>query len=178
MAGFRGCLCRRKVQRRRFRRKRKTIAILKRGDVIQAFFAGIADLQEIRFQQGNAVGQKFRKRTVEVFAQGRVQRVLEYVRQLCRNFRKARESVARRSPAQCVRRNVQPLEIFAARRDLLQHADVLPQILQVLGGLLEKHLDGFAVRHAHARPSVTSSGFCSSSAVGLRYRMQSFSTMA
>ena len=55
--------------------------------------------------------------------------------------------------------DVEALEIFAARRDFLKHADVLPQILQVLGSFLEEELDGFAVGHAHASSSVTSSGF-------------------
>src|ERR1700722_12707912 len=115
---------------------------------------------------------------MQVVAKRRVQRVLEHVGELRANLRKARETVTRGSPAEPMRRNIKPLQILAARRNLLQHADVLAQILQVLGRFLQEHLDGFAVRHAHARPSATSSGFCSSSVVGLRYRMQSFSTMA
>ena len=77
-----------------------------------------------------------------------------------------------------MRRNVKALHVFVLRRNFLEDADVLPQILQVLRSFLEKEFHGFAVWSAHARPSATSSGFNSSSAVGLRYKMQSFNTMA
>src|SRR6266403_1523416 len=100
------------------------------------------------------------------------------MREFSRNLRESGKSIARRGAAERVRRNIEPLQILAAWLDLLKHTHVLPQILQVLRGFLEEHLDAFAVHRAHARPSVTSSGFCNSSAVGLRYRMQSFRTMA
>ena len=77
-----------------------------------------------------------------------------------------------------MRSDIKPLEIFFARLDFLKHSDVFPQILQVLRCLLEENFDGFAIRRAHARPSATSSGFINSSAVGLRYKIQSFSTIA
>jgi hypothetical protein len=48
----------------------------------------------------------------------------------------------------------------------------------MFGSFLQKGFDGFALRHAHARPSAASAVFSASSAVGLRYRMQSLSTMA
>src|SRR5215467_1506892 len=98
--------------------------------------------------------------------------------QLAGNFRKLRVAITRRSSAQRVRRNVEALHVFALRLNFLQHANVFPQILQVLRSFLEEQLHGFAVWSAHARPSATSSGFKSSSAVGLRYKMQSFSTIA
>src|SRR5258708_34671062 len=88
------------------------------------------------------------------------------------------KSIARRSAVQRVSRDVTPFQVFSARLNVLKHAHVLPQALQVLRGFLEEYLDGFAVQRTHARPSVTSSGFCNSSAVGFRYRMQSFKTMA
>src|SRR6267143_5726340 len=100
------------------------------------------------------------------------------MREFSRNLRESRKSIARRSAAERVRRNIKPFQILVARLDLLKHAHVFPQVLQVLRGFLEEHLDAFAVHGAHARPSVTSSGFCNSSAVGLRYRMQSFRTIA
>ena len=77
-----------------------------------------------------------------------------------------------------MRRNVEALHVFALGRNFLEDADILPQILQMLRSFLEKEFHGFAVWSAHARPSATSSGFNSSSAVGLRYKMQSFNTMA
>src|SRR5208337_58880 len=100
------------------------------------------------------------------------------VSELGGNFREARKAVTGGSSAERVRGNVEALEIFAPGLDFLKNADVLPQILQVFGSFLEEGLDGFAIGHTHARPSVTSSGFCNSSAVGLRYKMQSFKTMA
>src|SRR5712692_7386977 len=100
------------------------------------------------------------------------------MREFSRNLRESGKSIARRGTAECVRRNIKPLQILVAWLDLLKDTRILPQILQVLRGFLEEHLDAFAVNRAHARPSVTSSGFCSSSAVGLRYRMQSFKTIA
>src|SRR5215467_3644472 len=115
---------------------------------------------------------------MQIFSERCIQRILENVRQLAGDFGKLRISVTARRSAQSVRGNVEPLHVLAFRLNLLQHADVLPQILQVLRSLLEKQFDGFAVWSAHARPSATSSGFKSSSAVGLRYKMQSFSTIA
>ncbi len=105
---------------------------------------------------------------MQIVAERGVQRVLENVRELAGDFREARETVAAGGSGEGVRGDVQAFEIFAARRDFLQHANVLAQVLQMLRGFLEEDFDGFAVGHAHARPSVTSSGFCNSSAVGLR----------
>ena len=115
---------------------------------------------------------------MEIFAKRCVCGVLENVSELAGDFRKTRKTVAGRSAAESVGRDVQTFEIFAARSNFLKHADVFPQILQVFRGFLEEDFDGFAVRYAHARPSVTSSAFWTSSAVGLRYRMQSFKTIA
>src|SRR6266852_2000171 len=115
---------------------------------------------------------------MKVAAQWRVKCILKNVCQFSCNFRKSWESIARRSSAQRVRRNVKAIQVFVARFRILEHAHVLPQILQVLRGFLEEYLDGFAVHRTHARPSATSSGFCNSSAVGFRYKMQSFRTIA
>jgi hypothetical protein len=37
-----------------------------------------------------------------------------------------------------VRRNVQTFEVFMARPDFLQHANILAQVLQVLGSFLKE----------------------------------------
>src|SRR5207237_4464703 len=109
----------------------------------------------------------------------RVECVLKYVRKFSYDFREARKSIACRSAAQGVGRDIQTFEVLMFRLDVLQHTDVFPEILQMLRGFLEEDFDGFAVRRAHARPSVaSSSGFSNSSAVGSRYNMQSFNTMA
>ena len=166
------------IQRRGFGGECETIALLEPCDVFKAFFTSVADLEQVGFEDRNSVGKKFRERPVQIVPQRGIHRILENVCQLARNLGEAWKAVTRRSAAQRVRRDIQTLEILAPWLDVLQHADVFPQILQVLRGFLEEDFDSFAVGNAHARPSVTSSGFCNSSAVGLRYRMQSFSTMA
>src|SRR5438093_12701605 len=103
---------------------------------------------------------------MKVVAKRRVQRILKNVRKFSCNFRESRESVARRRAAQRMRRNVESFEVFPARFNGLKHADVFPQALQVLRGFREEHLYGCRVERASNRPSATTSGFCSSSAVG------------
>ena len=103
---------------------------------------------------------------------------MKNVCELSCDFGKSRIAVTARSSAERVRGNVQALHVFALGLDLLQYADIFAQILQVLRGFLKEQFYGFAVWSAHARPSATSSGFKSSSAVGLRYKMQSFKTIA
>jgi hypothetical protein len=65
---FRVCLRLGIIQWRRLRRKRKAIAFFEGRDVIQDFFARIADLEQICFQQGNAIREKFRQRAVQIIA--------------------------------------------------------------------------------------------------------------
>src|ERR1700722_5751858 len=149
--------------------ERESITFLEGGDVLRVFIARIADLKQICLEERNSVRQELSKRAVQVFAKGRVQRILKHMRKLAGYLRETRESIARRGAAERVRGNVQPLQIFAARLDLLQHAHVLTQILQVLGGLLEEQFNSFALGDGHAAPpSNTCSDFCNSSAVGLR----------
>ena len=105
---------------------------------------------------------------MQVLAQRGVQGVLKHVRKFSSDFGESGKAVARRGSAQRVRGNVKTFEVLVLWRDVLQHANVFPQILQVLGRLLEEDFDGFALRSAHARPSVTNSGFNNSSAVGFR----------
>ena len=157
-----------KIQRWRFRWKRKAITVLENSDVIDIFLTRVADFQKICFQQRNSVREELRQWPMQIAAQGRVQRILKNMREFPGNFRKSRKPIACRRSTQRMRRNVESFEIFPPRFNVLEHADVFPQILQVLRGLLEEHLDGFAVQRTHARPSATSSGFCNSSAVGFR----------
>src|SRR5579859_2341652 len=82
------------IQRRRFRREGKAIAILESSDVIQAFLTCIADLQKIRFEKRNTVRKEFREWSVKVLSEGRVERVLKHVSEFRANFRKTREPVA------------------------------------------------------------------------------------
>src|SRR5215470_14607731 len=161
----------REIEGRRLGREGEAVALLEGRDVFDIFGAGVADFEQIGFEQRNPVGEELGQRAVQVVAKRRVQCVLENVCELAGNFGKARKSVACRRAAESVRGNIEALEIFMARLNVLQDADILAEILEMLGSLLEEHLDGFAVQRAHARPSVTSSAFCDSSAVGLRYRM-------
>src|SRR5262249_22927847 len=97
------------------------------------------------------------------------------------DFGKAGKPIACGGSSQRVGGNIKAFEVLVLRLDILQHPNVFPQVLQMLRGFLEEDFDGFAIRsvpRAHARPSVTSSGLSNSSAVGFRYRIQSFSTMA
>ena len=125
-----------KIQWRWFRRKREAIALLENGDIIGTFFAGVADFQKNRFQQRNSIRKEFRQRPVEIAPESRVQGVLKDVREFAGNFRESRKSIARRSAAQRVSRDVKPVQVFAARLHILKHAHILPQILQVLRGFL------------------------------------------
>src|SRR6266404_6825649 len=156
------------VQWRRLRGERKAVALFESRDILKIFFGGVADFQKIILKERDSIGKEFRQRPVQIAAKWRIQRILEYMREFPRNLRESRESIARGRAAERVRRNIKSLQVLVARLDFLQDAHVLPQILQVLRGFLEEHLDAFAIHRAHARPSATSSGFCNSSAVGLR----------
>src|SRR6266852_332620 len=129
---------RRILQRRSFERECEAVAFLEGGNVFGAFLAGVADFQQIGFEDGDAVGQKFGERAVQIVAERGVQRVLENVRELAGDFREARETVAAGGSGESVRGDVQALEVFAARRDFLQYADVLAQVSQMLRGFLEE----------------------------------------
>src|SRR5215831_13646435 len=168
----------REVERRWLGGESEAVPLLESRDVFNALETGIADFEKVGFEKRDAVRKEFSQRPVQIVAQRRVQSVLKDVCELAGDFGKARESVAGGGTTKRMRGNVQALEIFAARLNLLQDADVFTEILQMLRCFLEEELDGFAIQRAHARPSVTSSGFWDSSAVGLRYKMQSFNTMA
>src|SRR5580704_9213916 len=157
------------IQRNRLDRESETVAFLERGDVFNVLVTCVADFEQVGFEQGDAVRQELGQRSVQIVAKLRIQRILENVSEFPGNLGESWKSVTRRRPVQRMRSDVQALDVFAARFNLLQHADVLAQILQVLRRFLEEQFDGFALRDAHAvPPSRTSSDFCSSSAVGLR----------
>src|SRR5216684_6909103 len=88
-----------KVQRRGFRGEREAIAFLEKGNIVDIFFARVADFQQIRFQQRNSIRKKFRQRAVQIAAQRRVQRILKNVSKFPCNFRESRESITRRRAA-------------------------------------------------------------------------------
>jgi len=62
-----------------FDRKRETIAFFEGGDVFDGLVAGVADFQEIGFEQRDAVGKEFGERAVEIVAQRGVQGILKNV---------------------------------------------------------------------------------------------------
>src|SRR6516225_10584643 len=133
-------MCRLRIAGRRgLGGKCKTIAFLESGDVFKNLLAGIADFQQIAFEQRDSIRQEFGERAMEVFAERSVRGVLKNVRELSSNFREARETVAGGSAAKRMSGNVEMLEVFAARGNLLQYTDVFPQVLQVFGSFLEEH---------------------------------------
>src|SRR5262249_10310921 len=129
---------RRVVLRRWIGRKGEAVALLKSSDVLHHFLAGVADLQKIAFAKGNAGRKEFGQGTVQILAERSLRSVLKDVRQLGGHLGKVREAVAGRSSAEGVGGDVQPLQVLAARLDLLKYADVFPQVLQVLGSFLKE----------------------------------------
>src|SRR5258708_17383723 len=83
---------RRILQRRSFERECEAVAFLEGGNVFGAFLAGVADFQQIGFEDGDAVGQKFGEWAVQIVAERGVQRVLESVGGLAGDFREMRET--------------------------------------------------------------------------------------
>src|SRR5207245_6440159 len=75
----------------------EAIAVLEGGNILGIFVPGVADFQQVGFQQRNAVGKKLGERAVEVFAQRRVERILKYVSKFSGDFREARKAITCRS---------------------------------------------------------------------------------
>src|SRR5579862_218792 len=92
--GVSGHVARLIIQRYRLNWECEAIAFLESSDVLDVFFSGIADFQEIGFKQGNSIRQKLGQGAVQVFAERRVQRILKNVRQLSGDFGEVREAVA------------------------------------------------------------------------------------
>ena len=85
------------IKRGRLGRKREAIAVLEGGNILGIFVPGVADFQQVGFQQRNAVGKKLGERAVEVFAQRRVERILKHVSKFSGDFREARKAITCRS---------------------------------------------------------------------------------
>ena len=154
--------------RRRRRGKRERIALLESDNIGGRFRAARTDLQEIELEYGNRVGQKFRERAVHVGRQRRVHGVVKDVRHFRGDFGKLREAVARRRARERVRSDVELFEILRLGLRLLQKPGVLPQILEVLGSLLEEQLDRFLIGPVHRAPSTRAGARRASTAPGLR----------
>src|SRR5438270_13303119 len=135
----------RKVERRWLGRERKAIALLERGDVFESFLSRVADFQKIGFEQRDAVRKKFRQRPMEVFTKRRIERVLKHVRKFAGDFGEPWKAVAGGSSAKRVCSNVKLLKIFVLRLNVLQHAHVFSQVLQLLCGFLYVDIVGFSV---------------------------------
>src|SRR5215472_2363039 len=104
--------------------EREAIAILEGSNILNAFFARVADFEKVGFKERNTIGEKFGQRSVEILSEWRVHRVLKDMCQFAGDFGKPRKTVARRCSAQSVRGNVQALEVLAMRLEFLQHADI------------------------------------------------------
>ena len=79
--------------------------------------------------------------------------VMKNVRHFRGDFGKLRKAVAGGSAGERVRGDVELFQILGLRLRLLQHAGILPQILQVFGSLLEEQLDRFVIGPVHRPPS-------------------------
>ena len=112
--------------------------MLESSDVLDSFFPVRADLQEIEFKNRDGVRKKLGEGAVGVRAQLRFSRILKNVRQSSGDFRKEWISPAARGFGQLMSSIVQPDEIIPGRLRLDRQSGVLPQILQVLGGILQK----------------------------------------
>ena len=75
------------------RRKREGIALLESEDVAFGLRAVGADLQQIEFENGNCVGNKFGKRAVHVRGERGVHGVMKNVRHFRGDFGELRKSV-------------------------------------------------------------------------------------
>ncbi len=159
---IRGCFSGRR------RRKRESIALLECGDVARSLRTAGTDLQEVEFEHGDRVRNKFGERAVHIRSERGIHGVVEYVRHLGRNFRELREAVACGGTGKRVRRDVQPLEVLDLRLRFLQKPGILPQILEVFGGLLQEQLGGFLARRVHWAPSAKTVARRASTGPGLR----------
>src|SRR5215831_8721864 len=105
----------RKIERRWLGWKRETIAIFKRRDIFEALLACVADFEKVGFEERDTVREELGQRSVKVFTERRIQRVLENVCKLSGDLGETRKAVACGSSAQSVCRNIQPLQVFAIR---------------------------------------------------------------
>ena len=66
--------------------KRKSVALLERGDIADRLDSVGADLQQVEFKHGDGVGNEFRQRAVHVRGQRRVHGIVEDVRHFRGHF--------------------------------------------------------------------------------------------
>ena len=90
----------------------KCIAMFESGNVIDGFFPVRADLQEIKFKNGDGIRQEFSERAVRVRTQLRIARILKNMRQSAGDFREQRISPAARGFGQLMRSVVKANEII------------------------------------------------------------------
>ena len=114
------------VSGRRRRWKRECVALLERDDVGGRFRAGRADLQQVEFEHGNRVGEKFRERAVHVGRERGIHGVMKDVRHFRGHFGKFREAVARGRASERVRSDVELFEVLGPGLRLLQQARSTP----------------------------------------------------
>ncbi len=150
------------------RGKREGIALLEGEDVAFGFGAAGTDLQQIEFENGDCVGNKFGERAVHVRGERGVHGVVKDVRHFRGDFGKLRKAVAGGRAGESVRGNVEFFEIFGPGLRFLQHAGIFPQILEVFGRLLEEELDGFLIGPVHRLSSTNTAAARDSAATGLR----------
>ncbi len=171
--------CFRRVVRRRGGLKCEAVPFFERRKIFGEFLASGADFQDVTLKDGKRIVQELGERPVDILAEGRVHGVLEDVSEFSGDFGEQRKAVRRGGPAQRVRRDIEAFEVIAMQLLLQEHTGILSEELQLVGGLLQKEFDGFAARRAHDRSStIAGSRRCAESTEGLRYRMQSPSTMA
>jgi len=145
--------------------ERECVAVLERGNVIDRFIAVRADLQQIKFENGDGVRQKLGERAVGVRTQLGLAGVLKDVRESSSNIREKRKIPADRRFAQFVRGVVQPGEIVARRLRLDRQCGIFAQVLQALGSVLQELLERIGVVRCH-EPLLSAAGFCSAFVAG------------
>ena len=67
-------------------RKCEAVALFEGVNFVDRFRAFITDFQQVRFKQGNCIGQKFRQWAVKIIAQRGIHGVLKDVRQAWKRF--------------------------------------------------------------------------------------------
>ena len=127
-------------------------------NVFGGFFAFRADLQQVKFENGNGIRQKFGERTIGVRTQLRLARVLKDVRQSPGNIREERIAPAGGGFGEFMRGIVKLDEIVARGLRLSWQSAIFPQILQALGGVLQKLVERIGIVGVH-EPFPSAAGF-------------------
>src|SRR5260370_11851724 len=112
--------------------------MVERGNIVDGFFSVCSELQEVKFKNRDGIRQELSERAIGVGTQLRFSGVLENMRQSARDFREERISPAARGFGQLMRGIVKPDEVIPRGLGLDRQSGVLPQILQVLGRILQE----------------------------------------